>query len=155
MATIEFITKEDLKQFRTDLLQDLKEALRKPKLLESNKEWLKSYEVREILKISPSTLQTLRVNGTIPYSKIGRLMLLMVHQFLLSEFTKAVPHHQELMYKTSLLIYEEFFKAPEVDACSYPSIKTLPKLGYNIVFDQASAKEEPQILRGNGRPRDE
>ena len=33
MATIEFITKEDLKQFRDDLLQDLKEALRKPKLL--------------------------------------------------------------------------------------------------------------------------
>lgn len=30
MATIEFITKENLKQFRSDLLQDLKEALRKP-----------------------------------------------------------------------------------------------------------------------------
>ncbi|MGY4383915.1 hypothetical protein ACVWYN_000941 [Pedobacter sp. UYP24] len=74
MATIEFITKEDLKQFKSELLQDLKEALRKPKLLESNKEWLKSYEVREILKISPSTLQTLRINGTIPYSKIGGLM---------------------------------------------------------------------------------
>ena len=74
MRTIELITREDLEQFRTQLLLDIKELLRTPKLLESNKEWLKSYEVREILKISPSTLQTLRLNGTIPYSRIGGLM---------------------------------------------------------------------------------
>ncbi|QQT24498.1 helix-turn-helix domain-containing protein [Sphingobacterium spiritivorum] len=74
MATIEFITKEDLQKFKAELLVDIKDILRKPRLLESNKEWLKSYEVREILKISPSTLQTLRINGTLPYSKIGGLM---------------------------------------------------------------------------------
>ena len=48
MAMIEFITKEDLKQFRTDLLEGLKEALRKPKLLESNKEGSSSKPVEQI-----------------------------------------------------------------------------------------------------------
>ena len=35
------------------------------------KKWLKSYEVRKILNISPGTLQNLRINGTLPYTKIG------------------------------------------------------------------------------------
>jgi hypothetical protein len=74
MVTLEIITKEDLRQFKAELLDDIKELLRKPKAIESNKEWLKSYEVREILKISPSTLQTLRINGSLPYSKVGGLL---------------------------------------------------------------------------------
>lgn len=74
MVTLEIITKEDLRQFRAELLDDIKELLRQPKAIESNKEWLKSYEVRQILKISPSTLQTLRINGSLPYSKIGGLL---------------------------------------------------------------------------------
>jgi len=35
------------------------------------KKWLKAHEVRRLLKISPGTLQTLKANGTIPYTKIG------------------------------------------------------------------------------------
>ena len=35
------------------------------------KKWLKSTEVRKLLGISPGTLQNLRINGTLPYSKIG------------------------------------------------------------------------------------
>jgi predicted site-specific integrase-resolvase len=38
------------------------------------KKWLKSYEVRELLNISPGTLQNLRINGTLPYTKIGGVM---------------------------------------------------------------------------------
>jgi hypothetical protein len=45
-----------------------------------------------------------------------------------------------------LLIYEEFFKSPEIDAFCYPSVKTLPKLGYNIVFDEISAKKNLKFL---------
>ncbi|MEJ7681801.1 MAG: helix-turn-helix domain-containing protein [Segetibacter sp.] len=37
------------------------------------KKWLKSYEVRRLLKISPGTLQTLKSTGVIPYTKIGGL----------------------------------------------------------------------------------
>jgi hypothetical protein len=33
------------------------------------KKWLKAHEVRRLLKISPGTLQTLKANGTIPYTK--------------------------------------------------------------------------------------
>jgi hypothetical protein len=38
------------------------------------KKWLKSYEVRKILDISPGTLQNLRLNGTLPFTKIGGVM---------------------------------------------------------------------------------
>ncbi len=39
-----------------------------------SKQWLKSYEVRKLLNISPGTLQNLRVNGTLRYTKIGGLL---------------------------------------------------------------------------------
>jgi len=35
------------------------------------KRWMKSHEVRLLLKISPCTLQSLKSSGTIPYTKIG------------------------------------------------------------------------------------
>ncbi|WP_423212698.1 helix-turn-helix domain-containing protein [Myroides odoratimimus] len=38
------------------------------------KQWIKSYEVRKLLGISPGTLQNMRLNGTIPFKKIGGLI---------------------------------------------------------------------------------
>jgi hypothetical protein len=35
------------------------------------KKWLKSDEVRKLLDISAGKLLTLRINGTLPYTKIG------------------------------------------------------------------------------------
>jgi Helix-turn-helix domain len=71
MATIEFITRADLSEFRTLLLQDLTELLKaKPQ----SKQWLKSTEVRKLLNISPGTLQTLRINKTLSYTKIGGII---------------------------------------------------------------------------------
>lgn len=69
---VELITKEDLKQFKTDMLSEIKLLLR-PGQSES-KQWLKSAEVRKLLNISPGTLQNLRINGTLRYSKIGGMM---------------------------------------------------------------------------------
>lgn len=69
---IELITKHDLQQFKTELLNDLK-AMLKPSA-DSNKEWLKSSEVRKLLKISSATLVTLRVNGTLRYTKLGGML---------------------------------------------------------------------------------
>jgi hypothetical protein len=37
----------------------------------ATKKWLKSHEVRRLLKISPGTLQSLKSSGIIPYTKIG------------------------------------------------------------------------------------
>ncbi|RWY46193.1 helix-turn-helix domain-containing protein [Mucilaginibacter gilvus] len=72
MAT-EIITKEDLNEFRELLLNDLKNLFQ-GKPISENSKWLKSYQVKNLLKISPGTLQTLRVNGTLNYTKIGGIL---------------------------------------------------------------------------------
>lgn len=72
MMAVEIITRDDLNEFRSLLLTDLKEMLNsKPQQL---KQWLKSGEVRKLLNISPGTLQNLRINGTLTYTKIGGIM---------------------------------------------------------------------------------
>lgn len=69
---VEIITREDLNEFRSLLLNDLKEIINsKP---QQSKQWLKSNEVRKLLNISPGTLQNLRINGTLTYTKIGGIM---------------------------------------------------------------------------------
>ena len=69
---VQIITIEDLNDFRNLLLNDLKEIINsKP---QQTKQWLKSYEVRKLLNISPGTLQNLRINGTLSYTKIGGIM---------------------------------------------------------------------------------
>lgn len=69
---VEVITREDLNEFRSLLLKDLKEIIQsKP---QQTKQWLKSNEVRKLLNISPGTLQNLRINGTLSYTKIGGIM---------------------------------------------------------------------------------
>ena len=51
---------------------DLKEIIQsKP---QQTKQWLKSNEVRKLLNISSSTLQNLRINGTLTYTKVGGIM---------------------------------------------------------------------------------
>jgi hypothetical protein len=69
---VELITKEDLKQFKSELLQEIKQII-KPGEGQS-KQWLKSNEVRKLLNISPGTVQNLRINGTLRYTKIGGMM---------------------------------------------------------------------------------
>lgn len=66
----EIITTDDLREFKTELLTEFKKLL-KEHHGQPAKKWLKSYEVRKLLGISPGTLQNLRVNGTLPYTKIG------------------------------------------------------------------------------------
>ncbi|MGJ1367903.1 helix-turn-helix domain-containing protein [Sphingobacterium spiritivorum] len=69
---VEIITREDLNEFRTRLLDDLRELIQgKPT---QNKKWLKSVEVRKLLNISSGTLQNLRINGTLSYTKVGGTM---------------------------------------------------------------------------------
>lgn len=68
---MELVTKEDLQLFRFQLLNDLKKLieqyLEKPNALE----WIKSKQVREMLHVSPGTLQNLRIQGKIKPKKIG------------------------------------------------------------------------------------
>ncbi|GAC1315027.1 MAG: helix-turn-helix domain-containing protein [Mucilaginibacter sp.] len=69
---VDLLSKEDLKIFKTELLNEIKELI-KPGTGQS-KQWLKSGEVRKMLSISPGTLQNLRINGTLRYTKIGGMM---------------------------------------------------------------------------------
>jgi hypothetical protein len=65
------VTKRDLLNFGNLLLSEIK----KTKTTDTSpKPWLKSAEVREILKISPGTLQNLRINGTLKYKRIGGII---------------------------------------------------------------------------------
>lgn len=71
---VEIITKQDLAQFKTELLDDLKEIINSGETTQPQRKWLKSYEVKKMLGISPGTLQNLRINGTLSYTKIGGLI---------------------------------------------------------------------------------
>lgn len=64
------VTTKDLFELKVELLKEFKAMLNRNEKL-SEKKWLKSYEVRKMLNLSPNTLQTLRDNGTLPCSKIG------------------------------------------------------------------------------------
>jgi hypothetical protein len=70
---VNVVTTEDLQNFKKDLLADFKKLLSE-KHGHPVRKWLKSHEVRRILTISPGTLQNLRVNGTLPFTKIGGVM---------------------------------------------------------------------------------
>ncbi|MBP8157959.1 MAG: helix-turn-helix domain-containing protein [Flavobacterium sp.] len=65
------ITKKDLLNFSHVLLSEIQEMLGKT---EQPAQWLKSSEVRKLLKISPGTLQNLRINGTLNYNRIGGII---------------------------------------------------------------------------------
>jgi hypothetical protein len=66
----QLITVDDLFQFKKELLEELLLAL-KPQNSLPGKKWMKSHEVRRMLKISPGTLQTLKSSGIIPFTKLG------------------------------------------------------------------------------------
>lgn len=69
---LEVITKDDLKEFKNELIAEIMRLMGSHQ--GQSKQWLKSNEVRKLLNISPGTLQNLRVNGTLRYTKIGGIM---------------------------------------------------------------------------------
>ena len=66
----EMLTKEDLLQFRVQLLNDLRQML-EPREARLVKPWLKNSEVRKLLNISSNTVQRLRISGKLRSSKVG------------------------------------------------------------------------------------
>lgn len=89
---VQIITIEDLELFRQTLLQDLKQLFSKNSTPE--KKWLKSREVRNLLNISAGTLQTLRINGTLTYTKVGGIMYydqLDIDKLLTKNKVQAIP----------------------------------------------------------------
>ncbi len=67
------VTVADLQQFKRELLRDLgKLVSAQPAPL--RKPYLKSHEVRKLLKISSGTLQHLRDSGQLKFSKVGGII---------------------------------------------------------------------------------
>jgi len=69
-ATI--LTVEDLADFKQELLTEIKSFL--SDRTATNRKWLKTYEVRKILGLSQGSLQNLRLNGSLPFSRVGGII---------------------------------------------------------------------------------
>lgn len=67
------LTTDDLREFKLDLLQEVKNLLLTSNTPKFNltKRFLKTSEVLELLDLSPTSLQNLRNARVLPYSKIN------------------------------------------------------------------------------------
>ena len=73
MTTINLITKEDFEIFKKEFFAEL-EGIKIGQASErAEQNWIRSSDVRKLLKISPGTLHNLRINGMITYSKVGNM----------------------------------------------------------------------------------
>jgi hypothetical protein len=70
----QLVTLGDLDALKTELLVSIKCLLTENKVPVIAKQWLKSYQVKKLLNISTGTLQNLRSNGTLPFTRIGGLI---------------------------------------------------------------------------------
>ncbi|MCT4588329.1 MAG: helix-turn-helix domain-containing protein [Carboxylicivirga sp.] len=66
----ELLTTSDLVDFRRALLSDIDKLL-KERIKPTPKTWLKSSEAKALLQVSNGTLQNMRNNGSLPFTKIG------------------------------------------------------------------------------------
>ncbi|WP_045032935.1 helix-turn-helix domain-containing protein [Draconibacterium sediminis] len=69
----EILTTDDLRLFKIEILDEFKKLL-KEHYGQPSKRWLWSSEIRELLGVSSRTLQNMRTNGTLPYTKVGGVM---------------------------------------------------------------------------------
>lgn len=67
------LTTDDLIDFKLDLLEEFKTILQEHTGMKLKK-WLKTKEVKDLLGVSNGTLQNLRINGTLSYTKIGGIL---------------------------------------------------------------------------------
>lgn len=70
----EIITREDLEQFKKELLAEFRALLFSDKTEKIQDEWLRSSQVKKMLHISAGTLQNLRIQCHLPFTKIGGLI---------------------------------------------------------------------------------
>jgi hypothetical protein len=84
----QLITISDLEALKKDLIQEIKTLISTTST--SVKQWLKSSEVKKLLGISTGTLQNLRINGSLSYSKVGGIIF-----YDYSEIVKLIKNHEE------------------------------------------------------------
>jgi len=65
---LELVTKQDFQDLKNELIDEIRNIFNPA---QEKKEWLKSNDVMKLLGCSPGTLQNLRINGTLPFTKMG------------------------------------------------------------------------------------
>ena len=70
--TVNIVTNEDLQNFKKELILELTDLINARPAVPLK--WLKSYQVRELLGISPGTLQNMRTNGMLESTRINGLV---------------------------------------------------------------------------------
>ena len=86
-TTIELLTKGDLLQFKKDLIEEISKLFGE-KIKTEETDYLKSKQVKQILKCSDSTLQYYRDSGKLPFIKVGGIYYYTrdgINQFMKSE----------------------------------------------------------------------
>jgi hypothetical protein len=68
---IDIATKRDLIELKQQMITELIALMENRNPKKAPREWLKTYEVRELLDISKSTLHQLRINGSLSFTRIG------------------------------------------------------------------------------------
>ena len=68
IINFQLITKDDFRTLKSEIVDEIKRLFQSPS---EQKEWMKSADVMTMLGCSPGTLQNLRVNGTLPFTKMG------------------------------------------------------------------------------------
>lgn len=70
---VNILTTDDLKQFKEDLFQELRQVFGKQTKQDATKqrEWLRTKEVCRMIGVSLSKLQYMRDNGEIKFTRIG------------------------------------------------------------------------------------
>ena len=69
----QLLTIGDLEDFKNALFDEMKNLLRETSGHQTKK-WLRSSEVRKMLGVSPGTLQNLRINRMLAFSKVGGIV---------------------------------------------------------------------------------
>jgi len=75
----QLITVQDLFEFKTQLLVEFKSILGEHHV-QGERQWLKAFEIRKMLRLSPGKLQYMRDKGAIPFKKLGGITYYDLHQ---------------------------------------------------------------------------
>jgi hypothetical protein len=65
------ITTDDLREFKTELIEQIKNIISTPHGPTNQKRFLKTSELQEALGLSPSTIHQLRIMRILPFTKIN------------------------------------------------------------------------------------
>ena len=71
MTLNDLLTKKDLEDFKKELFELLSSLNEKP--TSDQRKWLKTADVKKMLGVASGTLNNLRLNGVLPYNKVGGL----------------------------------------------------------------------------------